>query len=87
MRLVTTTLISIIFASTAACGGDSLPERFCDRGEECNLLGPQSKDECVDEGETLLDMLSDAEREAVVELIEGCLELESCAEFEACTNG
>jgi hypothetical protein len=84
MRRIHLILVSALFVLLAGCGGDSLPERACDRADECNLLDGQTHAECVAEGEAILDSLSGAQRDAFVELIEGCLDLETCADFEAC---
>jgi hypothetical protein len=84
MRRVLTILVSAVLVSAAGCGGDGLAERACSRASECDLLMGQSESECVEEGETFLDMLSDSEREQFTDLMNMCLDLESCAEFQAC---
>lgn len=68
------------------CGGSSVAERACERDDECNFLQGLSVDECVEQVENQLDMLTESQRNDVERIINGCLEFETCQAYSDCLN-
>jgi hypothetical protein len=86
MRPAITIGLAMLFA-TACGGGGGRIERVCDKADECMLLGPgETVEQCVDEGEMIRASLTAEERRAFDELLDMCLEIEACADFQACVG-
>lgn len=85
-------LVVVGAAFLLSCGGDgnsssSVAERGCERDDECNFLEPGvSVSECIEQIETLLDSLTQSQRNDFVRIVNECLEFETCAAYNACLN-
>ena len=80
-------LVGVLGSFLFACGGASIAERGCERDDECNFLpAGTSVNECVEQIENQLDMLTQSQRNDLERVIDSCLEFETCAAYDACLN-
>lgn len=79
-------LIMIALLTLTGCfDSSSKTEEFCKRADSCNILS-RSVEECVDELDTALDDLTDAQREELMFDVQQCLDRPSCGGFRSCVE-
>ena len=75
-------------ADTGALPGQtpegSVASRFCERGDECNLLSGKSVDECTEDVESILADATPSQRKEIEFDLEKCLERPTCGGFADC---
>ena len=62
----------------------SIASRFCERGDECNLLSGKSVDECTEDVDAILTDATPSERKEIEFDLEKCLERPTCGGFAEC---
>ncbi len=87
MRLRKIVVIMGLAVGLSACGGSTV-EQACERLDECNALAQGvSVEDCVQETENVLDMLTESQRKDALKVIEDCLDFESCTAYVSCVSG
>jgi hypothetical protein len=86
-KIVTLALAVGFAAGCGGGGGSSSVRAACERGDECDLLDGQSVGDCTDEGNDIYSDLNSDEKAAFEDIIDACLALATCAEFDACIGG
>jgi hypothetical protein len=81
-----TIIVILLAGALAGCPSSaSKTEEFCERADSCNIL-KGSVEECVDELDTVLDDLSDAQRDELMYDVQQCLDRPSCGGFSSCVE-
>jgi hypothetical protein len=83
--IVRAALAATTFALAAGCEGPNRPDLLCTRLLECRLID-SGLDACIADHAACLDDLGDAQETAWGEAMDGCFDLETCAQLDACRN-
>ena len=84
--LGTMVAVALIAIGASGCdGGDDLATKFCNKAQSCNdLVG--SLQECKETLNKALDSETSAQRADDEKLLNQCIAMQACANFETCVG-